>query len=340
VSVGGIKMRITTSMTATRYLRNLSKSESAMNYASEQVSSGRSFFKGSEDPISAIKTYKLRREYSSTEMYADNISDADSLLTSAESNLSELSDDLQSVYISSLKGITATMSADDREIIATELDAIQECVLSTLNAQYGDKYIFGGTSSTEVPFTVDDSGNLLYKGINVNSTDPDDLAKLDELSNETVSVDVGLGIELDENGDVKSSSVFDISLVGINIIGYGIDDEGLSNNLYSLIGTIKEQLRSDDFSYDDIASSLEKFSEAEDSVSLAITELGAKANYLDFLETRNDSNQDNLTESINEIEYVDVAEAATDYAMKEYSYEAALAMGSKILSNTIFDYMS
>src|SRR5665647_936046 len=104
-------MRITTSMMTNKYVRNLNKSAAEMNYLNEKVSTGRKFFKGSEDPISAIKAYKLRREYRSTEVYDTNISDADSFLTTAETNLTGISSNLELTYTSYLKGINGTMSA-------------------------------------------------------------------------------------------------------------------------------------------------------------------------------------------------------------------------------------
>ena len=62
-------MRITTSMMSNKYIKNLNKSAYEMNKLSEKVETGRKFVKGSEDPVSAIKAYKLRREYRTTEIY-------------------------------------------------------------------------------------------------------------------------------------------------------------------------------------------------------------------------------------------------------------------------------
>ena len=43
-------MRITGSMITNKYKKNLNKSSFDMNYLNEKVTSGRKFFKGSEDP--------------------------------------------------------------------------------------------------------------------------------------------------------------------------------------------------------------------------------------------------------------------------------------------------
>jgi flagellar hook-associated protein 3 FlgL len=327
-------MRITTGMMTNRYIRNLNKSAKEMNYLNEKVYTGRKFFKGSDDPVSAIKAYKLRREYRSTEIYDGNIRDVESFLTAAESSLMEISNNLETVYTSYLKGITGTMGPEDREIIAKELENLQASILTSLNAKFEDRYIFGGTSKDELPFTVKD-GELYFKGYNVNL--PANEAVLKELEDEVINIDLGLGITF--NGeDLNSDTVFDISMSGLKFMGYG-EKDGIANNLYTLIGDIKEQLLREDFSMDNISPYLEKFEEQKKQVLVRVTDLGSKVNYLNYLKTRNEDNQFNLNKKILDVEHVDPAEAIIDFKMQEYSYNAALAMGNKILQNSFIDFI-
>jgi flagellar hook-associated protein 3 FlgL len=72
---------------------------------------------------------------------------------------------------------------------------------------------------------------------------------------------------------------------------------------------------------------------------VSITDIGSKTNYLDFLKLRNEDNQFNLNEKLVEVEEVDSAEAIVDFKMQEYSYNAALSMGNKILQNSFIDFM-
>jgi flagellar hook-associated protein 3 FlgL len=343
-------MRITTNMMSNKYIKNLNKSANEMNYLNEKVSTGRKFFKGSDDPVSAIKAYKLRREYRSTEMYDTNINDVDSFLTTAETNLTEISDNLETVYTSYLKGINGTMSSEDREIVAKELDNLQQSVLASLNGKFSDRYVFGGTSKSELPFTVDNNGELLFKGVNVNSNDPATKTTLDQLSNEVINIDLGLGITFD-GGNLNQDTVFNISMAGISFMGYSdavdengtpkLDSEGnpVPNNLYTLIGKMKDMLRSDDYSLEKITPFIDEFEEQKNQVLVSITDIGSKTNYLDFLKLRNEDNQYNLNEKLVEVEKVDNAEAIVDFKMQEFSYNAALSMGNKILQNSFIDFM-
>ncbi|MBP1925762.1 flagellar hook-associated protein 3 FlgL [Sedimentibacter acidaminivorans] len=335
-------MRITGSMITNKYKKNLNSSAYKMNYLNEKVTSGRKFFKGSEDPISAIKAYKLRREYRETEMYDTNISDTDSFLTTAEINLTEINDNLSRIYTSYLRGVNGTMSSDEREIVAKEIDNIQESMLNSLNSKISDRYVFGGTSKDEIPFTVDTNGDLLYKGISVD--DNANQINLDALASENLNIDLGLGMKFDGSGELIKDTTFDLSMSGIKIMGYGTATAAdgvteIPNNLYSLVGKIKDQLRDPNYSYDNISQYIGKFETQKTSVLISVADIGTKTKYLDFLKTRNEDTQLSLNEKIDGVEHIDTADAIIDFKMQEYSYNAALSMGNKILQNSFIDFM-
>lgn len=330
-------MRITTGMMSNKYIKNLNKSAYEMNKLREKVDTGRKFFKGSEDPVSAIKAYRLRREYRETEIYDTNIKDVESFLTTAETNLMEINNNLESVYTSYLKGINGTMNAETRGIIAKELENLQQSILTSLNAKFEDRYVFGGTSKEEIPFTVDESGNLLFKGLNLN--DPNNKDALDKLSNETINIDLGLGMTFDgATKELNLDTVFNMSMSGIKFMSYG-ESNGTPDNLYTLIGKINDELKSENFSMDKITPYIDKFEDQKGKVLLGVTDIGAKTNYLDFLKTRNEDNQFNLNKKILEVEFEDPAQAIVNFKMQEYSYNAALSMGNKILQNSFIDFM-
>lgn len=339
-------MRITTNMMFSRYMRNLNNSASKMNYLNERAATSMKFFKGSEDPISAIKAYKLRREFRKTEQYDTNINDANSFLTAAETNMTEIGENLKSVNDLYLRGITGTMGKEEREAIAKELDNLQASILASLNGKFEDRYVLGGTSRDKQPFTVV-GGELHYKGVNVNSGDPD---LLKDLANEKSFVDLGLGLNFNGN-KLEEDTAFNVSTSGISFMGYGVatDSAGnvindahgnpMSNNIYTLIENIKTELRRDDFSYDDVTPYLKQFEKQKNEVLVAVADVGAKTNYLEFLQYRNEDNNINLNKKILEVEYVKPEDAIVDFKMQEYAYKAALAMGNKILENSFIDFM-
>ncbi len=336
-------MRVTNTMLTSKYTRDLNNSLADLNQLADKVSTGREFQKGSEDPIAAVKAYRLRRETSKNEDYIDNLEEVDSILMSAESSLMGLENALDGVYTLHLKGINGTYTQSDREIVAEEIRRIQESMVTTLNAQFNGKYLFSGASMEEPPFTVDGNGDLLYKGINMNTASNDPAAtpeqqaayeSLTKLMDENMFIDTGLSLDVDDaTGEINPNSVMDLAIPGISFLGFGED------NLYNIMSDLIDNLESDDFDFNESQDLIGQFNAGKDLILQEITNIGATTNYVDFLQSRADDNSLNLATKTQDIEYVDAAEAITNWMMQQYAYSATLQMGNKIIQPSFLDFM-
>ena len=163
-----------------------------------------------------------------------------------------------------------------------------------------------------------------------------------KLANEEMLANLGLGLQLDEDGKVDSQSAFNTSIPGISFLGYGTsntDGTEMPDNLYSLLGKIADQLESDDFSMDGIQPYLDHFSDQENKLLSEITKMGAKSNFLSTLKSNLDPMGDKILERDQNVENVKAEDAITDFYMQKYAYEAALSIGTKIISKTLLDFM-
>lgn len=349
-------MRITNKMITNRYSRDLNNSLSELNTLGQKVETGRKFQKGYEDPIGAVKAYRLRREYYKNESYSSNLEEIDSTITSAEGNLMNMNNNLELIYTKYLKGINGTISQDDREIITNEFKNIQSSIVSTLNSQFNSKYLFSGNSTNEPPFKVGDNNHLLYKGIDVTIADESSAAgtpereaydKLVSLSKENNYIDVGLSLSLDNKGELNKNSVFDIGIPGINILGYGKKDvtteDGntvkVNKNIFDTISSLCEELEKDDVNIDTINAHVSQYVDQKSAVLQEVTKIGSKSQYIDFLKLRTEDYEINLTSKLKSVELVDQTEAIMDWKMQEFSYTAALQMGMKIIQPSFLDFM-
>jgi flagellar hook-associated protein 3 FlgL len=117
---------------------------------------------------------------------------------------------------------------------------------------------------------------------------------LESLSNEANYVDIGLGMQLDDDGNVITSSVFNDSLPGINYLGYGTDDDGVSKNLVVIIkrmGTLLSNCTSNgSWASDDEAKEfnalINKLEDASSSFKSNLVQLDTKASFLSDNSTR------------------------------------------------------
>jgi flagellar hook-associated protein 3 FlgL len=342
-------MRITNKMITTKYIRSINTLSSDLDKLNTQVASGRAFSKSSENTSAAIKAYQIRRDISRTEGYQANIDHAQSSLTNTESALDHIQELVQTAKDKILEANTGTASADERNVVATELRSIQDSLLQALNSNASGVYYFGGTNTDKAPFTLDTSGKLVYNDVTLNTIIPAD-QKI--LSKDSMYVDIGLGLNLVEDpafpGDptkttVDPSSVFQYSIPGINIVGSGTTSAGgmmVSNNLYDLIGSVADQLENSLYSYDNIDALYGTLNTASMEVIYNLTEVGSKTSYLDFMTDRYDTQTLDLEERQVKVEGADPTSTIIKFKTQEVAYSAALQMGTKIIQPSIFDFMS
>ncbi|NLJ30185.1 MAG: flagellar hook-associated protein FlgL [Clostridiales bacterium] len=443
-------MRITMKMISDRYKSSLNTSLSQLNAANSKATDYRAFNKTSDDPFAAAQAYRLRRESAENDTYQSSLSDADSQLLTAQSAMMSINSLVTEASSGDcLQAINGTMSSDDRATVAKKLRALQQAVLAPCNTKFGDKYIFGGSDANDPPFSVGQSGNLLYRGVDVNTgeieagytvsyngaqitfgsetgdsfkdyvvrvddlsgTDPvvdtsskvitvkmdlsspktnedlesalkgitgADAAGLDfshvsvtgdmnrpvaadtaasplkstqainnigtdglkKLSQEQSLVDLGMGLKMSADGKtVDSQSVFDTAIPAISFMGYGTESNGVSNNIYTLLGQIADQLERSSYSFDNIKPYLDNFSEQGQNLLGKITESGTKSNFLSVTKSNLESMGDAILEKDQNVEYVDPSTAIMDYYTQQFSYNAALQMGTKVISKTFLDFM-
>lgn len=340
-------MRVTQTMMARQYTTRVSGALSDLNYVNKQVGSGRKFFKGAENPSGAAKAYQLRRQAIQADDHMANVTDAQSTLSTKESAMTQVSKALEDVYSSLLSVMDGTKNTpEDKAIVAQQFRSVQETIVKDMNTKYGDKFLFGGSNLEDVPFEL--KGNVLtYRGVDVSGntdyvlpdgTTTDSNALLSQLSGDTLYTDLGFGLEF-KDGQVISSSAYNTATAGINVIGYGTDDNGLANNMVVLIGDMAAMLDSD-CEQSELGDYLTKFKELKQNVLNATTQTGSDSMFLQYTQSRLEDLQDNIADKISDVEYIDSEEAIMSLNSVDYMYQALLKTGQNILSNSFIDFMS
>jgi flagellar hook-associated protein 3 FlgL len=235
-----------------------------------------------------------------------------------------------------------------RKALGTQLLQLSDSIVQVMNNTYADNFVFSGADGGTVPFTWGDNGTLYYRGVNVSLSDTDpDYEALEALSSETNYVDIGLGMELDEDGNTIGSSAFNNALQGINFLGYGVDEDGDSKNIVCIIYRLGELLSNCDedgnWEKDEDAEEfnrlINKLDDASDALKSAYVQLDARASFLESNDDQLEKKADTLNEEFLEIEQCDLADAITSYSWAQYCYNAALKVGNSILSQSLIDYL-
>lgn len=332
-------MRVSTRAIMSGYNRNLNKTLNNLYSSQNRVLTQRNFNSIAEDPSSAARSFKLWREYSQNADYIENTKTTQELFDSVASSALQISKVLsEQVSEDALKAVNGATSQEARETYATTLRGMQETIVLSMNSSYGDRFLFGGASTKEAPFELSDDGKLLYRGIDVNTTDPDEIKKLEGFMEETLYVDLGFGMQK-TNGTINSESVFDTAICGLDVVGYGQTDDGISKNVVTLLGQMADELEKENFDEDKFNKLFTQFTECKNDVADFAAEIGTDCEFLENTVTKLESNQDILNTQIISLDQVDMPAAITDYIWQEYAYNAALKVGNSLLSQSFIDFM-
>ncbi|MDE7037091.1 MAG: hypothetical protein K2O98_03840, partial [Lachnospiraceae bacterium] len=139
---------------------------------------------------------------------------------------------------------------------------------------------------------------------------------------------------------IDSSSAFNTCLPGINLVGYGTDDDGAAKNMIILIGQIADELEKPDFDYERYRELLGKFDNKRDDVLEVVTTLGTQTEFLTTTKDRLENNEISLSTQIDNVVNIDMAEAIMNFSWAQYAYNASLKVGNNILTPSFIDFMS
>lgn len=162
-------MRITDKMSNRLFLSNNTRLRSNLLGSYERIMSQRRFNRVSEDSINGAKAMMIRRDLRDLDIYNSNLSSVKQLFTEAESNLMQIS---SKNYISVEEQLTAATNGThdqmEMNIFSTTLDEIADSMVETLNADFSERQIFGGTNNSTPPFEIgrycvtDENDNIVY----------------------------------------------------------------------------------------------------------------------------------------------------------------------------------
>ena len=118
----------------------------------EQISSGLRFQRPSEEPIAFRQVTSLKTRYSELSADQTSINHTRSLLNATVSQIQDFSDVITQAKNLTQQGIQS-LDEDERNALALEVDGLLSQLKNIGLAKFNDRFIFGGTQSTEPPFT-------------------------------------------------------------------------------------------------------------------------------------------------------------------------------------------
>lgn len=211
-----IMTRITSNMVRRNYQNNLTTTLGGLESARKQVETGRRFSQSWEDPNAAAKAAILERRYARVEDQLSNVEFAQKWQDVQEDvvgSLSTMATIVAKDY--SVRDVNGTnIAIESRSAYAQGLRSMQEQMVTTLNAKYGDTFVLAGNEGKSPPFAIDDDGYLTYRGTRVK-----DIEEGNPLLSEHGYIDLGFGLDVEQTQakDANGNLAFRDSNTGAQI---------------------------------------------------------------------------------------------------------------------------
>lgn len=157
---------ISTSWMYQQQVSTMLSQQDALSQTENEVSTGNAINVPSDNPIGAAQIVGLNHILAENTEYTNNITSANTRLSTESSTLSSVSNLLNSVNDLGLSSINGALSSSDLSNIATELTQYRNQLVQYSNTTDANgNALFAGTSTTTTPFVMNSStGQVTYAG--------------------------------------------------------------------------------------------------------------------------------------------------------------------------------
>jgi flagellar hook-associated protein 3 FlgL len=159
-------MRMTPTIQTRNFLDRIQESKARMDKAQEEVSSGKTVNRLSDDPYAASQMSEITATMSTNDQFIANNDQLRSKFELTDSVLQLLNQVIDGAKSSAVQALSGTTTPESRQALATAVDGVKQEVLSDSNAQFNGTYLFSGTRTSTQPFVDSGGGVINYQGNN------------------------------------------------------------------------------------------------------------------------------------------------------------------------------
>jgi flagellar hook-associated protein 3 FlgL len=145
---------------------NLRRAALRINRYQKDLSSGTSIHNPSDNPAGASRSLLLRSDIRNVEQYKRNINEGLGMMNYVDSTLNDLVNILIDVRGLAIQGASDTVNAEDRDIIAEQINELIEHVISLSQSKFRGRSVFAGAETLESPYSPvrDAAGEVVSVG--------------------------------------------------------------------------------------------------------------------------------------------------------------------------------
>jgi flagellar hook-associated protein 3 FlgL len=319
-----MSMRLTNNMMSTRVLTDLQSRYAQMATTQEQISTGKRVNRPSDDPTAAAMERQRTGDLEGIKRSQDSVASSQSWLDATESGLSSVTNILARASELAVQGANGTLSQENRNSIAAEIDQLTKAAKDALNVKFGDAYVFAGTKSDAPPYAP---------------------ATGDAYQGDTGAIvrEAGPGVSLQLNGPFVplngSPAGATAALTADTLLGSGTaaGDGRVLATLESLSAHLRGGTSADMAALQ--TSDLRAIKDNQTAISDARAMVGATRNRADAAAARLEDLEDATNQTLDNLTGVDLAKALTDFTAQQTAYQASLKVGAQIIQPSLLDFI-
>lgn len=303
----GAVVRVTQGMMVNRVLNNLSRQTRSILTLQDQLATGLRVNTPSDDPIAARRGVNTRMLMGKNEQYITNIAAAGPALTETETVLETMSDVTMRAYELTLQGANGTIGDEEMALLAKEVDQLLESAVQNANHQTSNRYIFGGTRTSEEPFEV--------------TRDAD-----------------GMITAVAYAGNDEHAEIAIADNANVNINETGADAFLADQDIFAmLIGIRDDLLTGDSASLQEVR--LVEIETAQDQLSASLARVGAIQNRLERASSDTEDFNGQLEELLSDTLDADFADVIVHLNATNNAYTAALNAAAQVIQPSLLDFI-
>jgi flagellar hook-associated protein 3 FlgL len=340
-------MTITTGMLYNQILASLQSGASDYSRLSNELSAQKKLLAPSDDVVGAERAIAYRLDISNNTQFSTNITAAQNRLTTASTSLTSFSGALAEIRSMAQAVVSGTNDPSMRTSYALQTTNLQKYLSDLANTKLGDQYLFSGFRTNVQPYTA--AGAYNYQGdtgvtnvsIGNGSAMPVNVPGSSAFSYQEPASSVTLS-----NGLVAQyTPIAGTTTTQVDILdpanGNAVTDTFQYSNAIQLTGLVSAAITANTAAgntrLEALIAPLENAQNQSDSVNaqLAVRQVGLKdqATLLSQRST-DDANQ------LSSVEDADLNQVGLDLTMVSTSLDALRSSANKILSHSLFDFLS
>jgi flagellar hook-associated protein 3 FlgL len=291
--------RVTERSIATNVLSGLQGNLSRLGDIQQRMSSGKQISKPSDSPTGTVAAMQYRGELSTAKQYARNADDGAAWLGTADTALSSVTTQVQRARDLVLTGMSDGSGSSP--------DAREALAAEMDQIQASTIGVANASYLNRPVFGGTTTGQLAYDnaGNYVGDTG-------------TVQRTVG------DNTQVQ------VALTGDTVFGTG------TGQLFTVMSDIANDLRNNPAA---LSGDLDRLDAATTTLKTAQSTVGARYNQVTQMQQAANDKVTNLTSQLSDVEDIDLPKTLTDLSLQQTAYQAALAAGSKIVQQSLLDFL-